>query len=33
LPRRTKLRILGNYLINVLRDCSGLCRTPHLAKP
>lgn len=33
LPIRTKLRILRNYLIHVLCDCSGLCRTPHLAKP
>ncbi len=33
LPTATKLRILGTYLVNVLRDCSGLCRAPHLAKP
>lgn len=33
LPTRTKLRILGSYLINVLCDASGLCRTPHLAQP
>ena len=28
-----ELRILGSYLINVLCDASGLCRTPHLAQP